>query len=201
MTRQIKAAEVREGMEVEWSKKGITYRMQCLYKVEFKNHFLAETAGYNFCAEDGGVQYVSADQTVTVLAEPQPPEPTAFGACVEAGGVWFVRLDVRDLSDPDFQPWQSESLIQCTWAEVCDQGHVTVINADPFASTGQREPRVWDRYADVPEMTPFRVSVFAPLYRKVGDRIECKPVSAWEPSVTDEYELNKYSPFTEVLDA
>lgn len=195
MTRKIKASEVREGMEIEWSDRGWYHRG--VVAAVTRNH----PRGVWVQSSDGFEMSVEPDEVFTVLAEPQPPEPTAFGAAVEAGGVWFVRLDVRDLNDPDFQPWQSESLIQCTWAEVCDQGQVTVVNPDPFASTEQREPRVWDRWADVPDRVTVRLTDVETPYRKVGDRIECKPVNAWEPSLTGERGLNIWSPFTEARDA
>lgn len=194
MTRHIKASEVREGMEIEWSDRG-WYHRGVVSTVGRNDH-----VGVWVQSSDGFEMSVEPDQVFTVLTEPQPDEPTAFGACVEVGGLKYVRIDSRSYAVETYCPWMDEGDSgYYRWDQITNQGHVTVVNADPFASTGPREPRVWDLWADVPEMTQVRVSVFAPRYRKVGDRIECKPVSAWEPSVTDEYELNKYSPFTEVL--
>lgn len=195
--RQIKAQDLKPGMKIEWTEYGWTHS-GIVSEVQDPNR---SSLFISFRAADELWMCVEKDLKVTVLKEPQPPEPTAFGAAVLAGGVWFVRLDVRGLSDPDFQPWQSESLIQFTWAEVCDHGPVIVVNADPFASTEQREPRVWDRWADVPDRVTVRLTNIETPYRKVGDRIECKPVKAWEPAFAGECGLNKFSPFTEVLDA
>lgn len=188
MTREIKASEVREGMEIEWSDRGWFHR-GAVSTVKRNDY-----AGVWVQSSDGFEMSVEPDQVFTVLSEPQPDEPTAFGACIEVGGVKYVRCD------NDHLEWKGvEDFGWWGWESLCDAGHVTVINADPFASTEQREPRVWDRWADVPEMTPVRVSSIALLYRKVGDRIECGRSESWVPSFADEYELNEFSPFTEVL--
>lgn len=199
MTRKIKAHDVKPGQEIEWKYGG--YYTRCVVGLVRREDLSYPAFSIRPVGSSAGWKIFSEGDEVTVLKEPQPPEPTAFGAAVEAGGVWFVRLDVRDLSDPDFQPWQSESLIQCTWAEVCDQGPVTVVNADPFATVqAEKEARVWERWEDVPKLTPVHVSYdIETLYRKVGDRIEFRRGGSWVPAFADEHDLNKFSPFTEVL--
>lgn len=190
MTRKIKASGVREGMEIEWTSLG-WYHRGVVSTVVRNDH-----VGVWVQSSDGFEMSVEPDQVFTVLAEPQPDEPTAFGACVEVAGVKYVRVDEHEPA------WVSNAGHRWSyWAGILIAGHVTVINADPFANTEQREPRVWETWEDVPEMTPVRVSGIETLYRKAGDRIECKPVKAWVPAFADEYDLNKYSPFTEMLDA
>lgn len=191
MTREIKASEVREGMEIEWTSRGWFHRGE-VSTVKRNDH-----AGVWVQSSDGFEMSVEPDQAFTVLAEPQPEEPTAFGACVEVAGVKYVRCDDDHLEwkGADCNGWWG-------WSDLCDKGHVTVVNTDPFASTEQREPRVWKRWADVPGLTPVPVRVcgIETLYRKVGDRIECGLGGSWRPAYADECDLNKYSPFTEVLD-
>lgn len=191
MTRDIKASEVREGMEIEWTSLG-WYHRGVVSTVERNDY-----AGVWVQSSDGIEMSVEPDQVFTVLSEPQPDEPTAFGACVEVAGVKYVRCDDDDLK------WKSsDGAGWWGWSDLCDKGHVTVINPDPFASTELRKPRVWDLWADVPEMTPIRVSEgIETLYRKAGDRIECRRRGSWAPAFADEYNLNNYSPFTEVRDA
>lgn len=191
MTRKIKASEVKPGMEVEWTHAGITRK--CVGSV-------VESAASGHSVKlrtfEGGAVHIPGGVEVTVLSEPQPDEPTAFGACVEVAGVKYARFKEHEPA------WVSNANYKWSyWADILDAGHVTVINADPFANTDPREPRVWKRWEDVPELTPVRASVIAHPYRKVGDRIECRRGGSWAPSFTDEYDLNKCSPFTEVLDA
>lgn len=193
MTRDIKASEVREGMEIEWSDRGWYHRG--VVAAVTRNH----PGGVWVQSSDGFEMSVEPDQVFTVLAEPQPEEPTAFGAAVEVDGVKYVRVQPKHVKDhPDYCPWISEYGVPVQWDYICTGGTVEV-KPYPFANTEQREPRVWDRWADVPEMTPVRASGLALLYRKVGDRIKCGRAGSWAPAFADEYGLNKFSPFTEVL--
>lgn len=188
MTRQIKASEVREGMEIRWEEDGAVIRPP-VFEV-----MTADCGRVSFVPESRTPWHVKRDQVVTVLREPQPDEPTAFGACVEVAGVKYVRVDEHGpawVSNADYE-WNH-------WAGILDAGHVTVINADPFANTEPREPRVWERWADVPDGVTVRLTGIETPYRKVGGRIECRPAKEWELSVTSERVLNKFSPFTEVL--
>lgn len=188
MTKKIKASEVREGMEIEWTLGW--YHRGVVSTVVRNDH-----VGVWFQSSDGFEMSVEPNQAITVLSEPQPDEPTAFGACVEVAGVKYVRCDDDELK---WKPSEGERWRR--WSGLCDEGHVTVINPDPFANTEQPEPRVWKRWADVPDRVAVRVGVLETPYRKAGDRIQCRRGS-WVPSFAGEYDLNKYSPFTEVLDA
>lgn len=188
MKREIKASEVREGMEIEWSDRGWYHRGEVV-TVKRNDH-----VGVWVQSSDGFEMSVEPDQAITVLAEPQPDEPLAFGACVEVAGVKYVRCDNDHLGwkgIEDFGWWG--------WDSLCDAGHVTVVNPDPFGNTEPREPRVWDRWEDVPGLTPVCVSGIVLPYRKVGDRNECRRGGSWVPAVGSEYVLNELSPFTEVL--
>lgn len=128
MTRKIKASEVREGMEIEWSDRGWYHRGE-VATVKRNDH-----VGVWVQSSDGFEMSVEPDQAFTVLGEPQPPEPTAFGACVEVGGMKYVRVDEHEpawVSNDDHK-WSY-------WADILDDGHVTVINPDPFARLGARD--------------------------------------------------------------
>lgn len=187
MTRKIKASEVREGMEIRWEEDGAVIRLPVFEVME-------GTCGrVSFVPESRTPWHVKRDQVVTVLREPQPDEPTEFGAAVEVAGVKYVLA-----SHFSQARWVDEYDQWNRWGTLCERGPVEV-KPNPFATPSQdaTEPRTWERWEDVPEMTPVRV-IETP-YRKVGDHIECKPVNAWEPAFTDEYELNEYSPLTEVL--
>ena len=190
MTRKIKASKVREGMEIRWEEDGAVITLPVFEVME-------GTCGrVSFVPESRTPWHVKRDQVVTVLRESQPDEPLAFGACVEVAGVKYVRVDEHGpawVSNADYE-WSH-------WADIRDTGHVTVINPDPFANTEPREPRVWETWADVPDRVTVRLTVIGTPYRKMGDRIECKPVKAWVPAFAGEYDLNKYSPFTEVTGA
>ena len=194
MMRQIKASEVREGMEIEWSDRG-WYHRGVVSTVERNDH-----VGVWVQSSDGFEMSVEPDQAFTVLAEPQPDEPTAFGACVEAAGERFVCTRPKHAYG-----WKKLGMGDShiySWYDITERGPVTVINPDPFATVqAEPEPRVWETWADVPEMTPVRVGDAYTQYRKVDGRIERKPGEVWVPAFVDEYDLNKYSPFTEVLDA
>lgn len=191
MMRQITASEVREGMEIRWEEDGAVITLP-VFEV-----MTADCGRVSFVPESRTPWHVKRDQVVTVLREPQPDELTAFGACVEAAGERFVCTRPKHAYG-----WKKLGMGDShiySWYDITEHGHVTVINADPFASTEPREPRVWDRWADVPEMTPVRVGGSCTLYRKVDGRIERKPWIAWATAAVNENDLNKYSPFTEVL--
>lgn len=195
MTRKIKAQDVKPGMKVEFTYKGWT-------SSGIVDSVWTEGTQTWFCSQSNNARYLSSNQEVTVLSEPQPDEPTAFGACVEVAGVKYVRDNAEDRGEWEnvwFSEYRLDDRCAHTWEQICERGPVRVINPDPFTNTEPREPRVWKRWKDVPELTPVRTSVIALPYRKVGDRIECRRAGSWVPAFSDEYELNKFSPFTEVL--
>lgn len=198
MKRHIMASEVREGMEIEWRSRG-WYHLGVVSTVVRNDH-----AGVWVQSSDGFEMSVEPDQVFTVLSESQPEEPTAFGACVEVAGVKYVRNNAEDQGEWEvvwFSEYRLDGRWANTWEQICERGPVTVINPDPFASTGQREPRVWDRWEDVPDHVTVSLTGIETPYHKAGGRIECKPEKAWEPALAGEHVLNKFSPFTEMLDA
>ena len=121
MTRTIKVSEVRPGMEVQWTSLGITRR--CTGEVVDAG---SPRDGVNLRTSEGGAVHIPGDAEVTVLTEPQPEEPTAFGARVVADGMLFVR------ADDDANPWRHlRAAMWVNWRDVCALGEVTVIDADP----------------------------------------------------------------------
>ena len=115
--RQIKASEVKPGMEVEFT----TVRKVTVNKIITWRDGRRELRDGR-----GNVAIIATDAPVTVLSEPQPEEPTAFGARVVAGERKFVR------EQNDVCPW-AESLDGelYDWGDVCNEGKVTIIVADP----------------------------------------------------------------------
>lgn len=134
MTRTIKASEVKPGMEVQ-----IITRMKIQTNVKWN-------ISHRDMRDDAGcVARVDADTPVTVLSEPQPEEPTEFGARVVAGERKFVR------GQNDAWPWV-ESLDGeiYNWGDVCNEGQVTVIDANP-SWTVPDTPEVPERIEEWPE--------------------------------------------------
>ena len=150
--RQIKASEVKPGMEIEWTKDGVLHRLTPKQIVTFKSianlscpdgH---KVTGYNLCTEGGGVQWVNVDQEVTVLSEPQPDAPKAFGAAVETPH--WSDSDGCQKFIWDGYGWSSECGNSYTWDALTEFGTVKVANPDPFAKPA---PEVPDRLEEWPE--------------------------------------------------
>lgn len=197
MTRKIKARDVKPGMEIKWTENGWTYQGTPI-KIEQRGF---PTLSIAFRSARSGWQYVDPDQEVTVLKEAQPDEPTAFGSAVEVAGVKYVRIAPRDLLHSDAQPWLSDVGIRRSWGEICDNGPVTIINADPFdlPAQGATEPRKWDRWEDVPDMVAVR-STTGNVHRKAPDRTELQALDGeWWPSILVTSKLCSLAPFTEVI--
>ena len=119
--RQIKASEIRPGMEVEWTSVGVTRKC-----VASTVDSASPRYGVNLHTSEGGLVHIPGNAEVTVLDEPYPEEPTAFGARVVAGGYEFL------LSNGGRRPWKARlDGNRYSWAEVCGLGPVTIIDADP----------------------------------------------------------------------
>lgn len=145
MTRTIKVSEVRPGMEVQWTSLGITRR--CTGQVVDAG---SPRDGVNLRTSEGGAVHIPGDAEVTVLTEPQPEEPTAFGARVVADGMLFVR------ADDDANPWRHlRTAMWVNWRDLCALGEVTVIDADPSwtlpAQVKVEVPAVPERIEEWPE--------------------------------------------------
>lgn len=137
--KQIKASEVKPGMVVEFT---LTRKMMIHKNTTFGNHHrkLTDSAG--------GGAFIGADALVAVLSEPQPEEPTAFGARVTVGDRRSIRLD------NGADPWWLQEFGFCTWGDLCTHGLVTIIDADPSWTAPEQThdtPEVPDRIAEWPE--------------------------------------------------
>lgn len=203
MTRTIKVSEVRPGMEVQWTSLGITRR--CTGEVVDAG---SPRDGVNLRTSEGGAVHIPGDAEVTVLTEPQPEEPTAFGARVVADGMLFVR------ADDDANPWRHlRAVMWVNWRDVCALGEVTVIDADPSwtlpAQVKVEVPAVperieeWDTWDDVPEGVVVTVPGLFCHYRKNQGAIEFSDPDDdpdWtEPGVRAM--PRGYGPWTRVTDA
>lgn len=111
------------------------------------------------------------DAPVTVLAEPQPEEPTEFGARVVAGGCQFVLVNTA------LHQWSDITGLWNPWREVCARGPVTVIPDQRWtvpADTPEVPERIeeWDTWDDVPEGVVVTVPGLFCHYRKNQGAVE-----------------------------
>ena len=171
MTRTIKVSEVRPGMEVQWTSLGITRR--CTGEVVDAG---SPRDGVNLRTSEGGAVHIPGDAEVTVLTEPQPEEPTAFGARVVAGGYEFL------LSHGGRRSWKARlDGKRYAWTDLCDMGSVVVIDAIPSWTVPEQAtetPEVpehieeWDTWEDVPEGVAVTNPGLRYRYRKAGGKTE-----------------------------
>ena len=195
MTRKIKAQDLKPGMKIEWTEYGWTHS-GTVSEVQDPNR---SSLFISFRAADELWMCVDKDLKVTVLKEPQPEEPTAFGACVKAGEVRFFRINTRGA----LRPWLSDGGGSRSWNELLSFGPVVIMCADPFATPAQNDtdPQVWARWEDVPDMTPVR-STTGNVYRKAPDGTELQTLAGeWWPSILATSKIRSLAPFTEVRDA
>ena len=136
MTRTIKASEVKPGMTIQfnldgWEVKGAVSRVEPV------------TFGLDFYSTQGVEMTLGEDTPVTVLAEPQPEEPTEFGARVVVNG----RRGIR--GDNSVEHWWVEDVGWHSWDELCEMGPVTVIPDQGW--TAPETPEVPERVEEWPE--------------------------------------------------
>ena len=121
--RQIKVNEIKPNMTIRWTHNKVTYECPVMDR--------------DGTDKDGGLlchvtemhsQYVHPEvEEVTVVSEPQPEEPTTFGARVMAGGLMFVRVIHHE------RPWMvSLDGELYDWNDLCKLGSVAVIEAEPY---------------------------------------------------------------------
>ena len=138
--RQIKASEVKPGMIIRWDQGGITY--ECTVSSVGPASF-----GVNVMAQRSAAT-IYEETPVTVLLDPQPEQPTEFGAKVIADGRRFLR------TDDHVHPWlESEVWTWHTWDELCELGPVTVIPDQGWTVPDTPKPalEVPDRIEEWPE--------------------------------------------------
>lgn len=132
MTRTIKASEIKPGMNIRfdlegWGVKGTVARMH------------RRPQGMWLYTDQSFELSLDLDDPVTVLSEPQPAEPTEFGAKVRVRKGRFVRLVEGDAG---FLVWFEEGTESWwTWDELCEMGPVTVV-----------PDQGWEVPADAPEV-------------------------------------------------
>ncbi|MBS6031398.1 MAG: hypothetical protein KH989_12060 [Kocuria rhizophila] len=137
MTNTIKASEVRPGMEVQfdlsgWDVKGTVATVDvCPY------------AAWIYTEKCFGMP-LDLDSPITVLAEPQPEEPTEFGARVVVNGRHGIR------GDNSVEHWWVEDAGWHTWDDLCEMGPVTVV-PDQGWTVPAETPEVPDRIEEWPE--------------------------------------------------
>lgn len=143
MTRTIKASEVKPGMTIRAEYLGVTHELTVKY---------VETArglgGAEVRTGLGGSVYLSGRKPVTVLAEPQPEEPTEFGARVVVNGRRFLRASE---GGDDYLAWlDSGEGVCCDWEDLCSLGPVQVV-PDQGWTVPADTPEVPERVEEWPE--------------------------------------------------
>ena len=134
--RQIKASEVKPGMTIRWEARGFTH--------EGPVERVVGDCGGRATRVVNGTHGMSIwnDAEVTVLSEiaqPQPEEPTEFGAKVRVRDGRFVRLDDYAAG---VVPWSEKGTgAWWSWDDLCEMGPVTVV-----------PDQGWTVPADVPEV-------------------------------------------------
>lgn len=137
--RQITAAEVKPGMEVQFDLSGWDVK-GTVATVDVRPHAVW------IYTEKWCEMSLDLDSPVTLLSEPHPEEPTTFGARVVAGGYELL------LSNGGRRPWKARlDGNRYSWAEVCGLGPVIVIDADPSWTVPADTPEVPDRIEEWPE--------------------------------------------------
>ena len=163
--RQIKASEVKPGMEIQW-------RTTMQVDGQLTPDSIGGVMVYD---EVGNPGYISSDTPVTVLLEPtpaQPEEPTEFGAKVTVAG----RKMIRCTSDPkEPWPWRGEALkgdpVMWSWGQLAGLGPVTVVpdqgwTAPTDAPEAPERIEQWDTWEDVPEGVAVTAPILVCHYRK-----------------------------------
>ena len=139
--RQIKASEVKPGMVVAAP---VTRTVTVSENVSGGESWRALSDATGF------VTYVDEEASVTVLSEPQPEEPTEFGAKVRVRKGRFVRLVE---GDSGFRVWFEEGTESWwTWDDLCEMGPVTVV-PDQGWTVPAGTPEVPERIEDGPRTT------------------------------------------------
>ena len=140
--RQITAAEVKPGMEVQFDLSGWDVK-GTVATVDVRPHAVW------IYTEKWCEMSLDLDSPVTVLSEPQPEEPTEFGARVIMDGRRFLRVP---LHSGDSTPWLSQLDGRWRgWDDLCEMGPVTVIPDQGWTAPAERTPEVPKRLCVWPE--------------------------------------------------
>ena len=139
--RQIEASEVKPGMTIQWDHTDMRVELP----VKSVRH-VSETVVVK--SPRGRTIGPSFDELVTVLSEPQPEEPTEFGAKVVVGMQRFLRAP---LHASDSTPWLSQLDARWrSWPTILAMGPVTVIPNQGWTVPADT-PEVPDRIEEWPE--------------------------------------------------
>ena len=115
--RQIKASEIKPGMEVRWVDEGFSHQGTV-------DRVTADHGGYITRLTSGVFTTGLRSATpVTVLAEPQPEEPTKPGSKVVVNGERFLQCGNYWINVENDDTYY--------WEGLCAKGEVTIIDSDP----------------------------------------------------------------------
>lgn len=118
MSETIKASEITPGMKILWEVDDsvIQTYAKAVKRVE-------RGARMEITTRTDAFWYIRADIPVTVLAEPQPEEPTKPGSKVSVNGENFLQCVGYWLN--------IENNTVHHWDKLCERGTVTIIDSDP----------------------------------------------------------------------
>ena len=142
MTRTIKASEVKPGMNIRfdlegWDVKGTVARMH------------RRPQGMWLYTDQSFELSLDLDAPVTVLSEPQPAEPTEFGAKVTVDGKSAIHAHPIDIEAWVLMDKDGET-VPCSWRQLCTLGPVTVV-PDQGWTVPTDAPEVPERIEEWPE--------------------------------------------------
>ena len=120
MTRTIKASEIKRGMKIRVEYLEVTHELTVSYVASEMG-----TGSVEARTRLGGSVYLPECRPVTVVSEPQPEEPTWFGARVVVDGRKFLRSPASKF---DVLPWLEEGeSVWRDWDDLINMGSVQVI--------------------------------------------------------------------------
>lgn len=140
--RQIKANEVKPGMEIEI----VTTRKMTVDRVS-----AWDDSDWELSDDSGHVARVNADAKITVLSEPHPEEPRWIAARAKLRDYRFFRVDESD------RPWRKADCMgrasshRYSWSEICSLGPVQVIPDQGWTAPDESTPEVPEKLYVWPE--------------------------------------------------
>lgn len=120
--RTIKPSDITPGMTIRWDHAGVKTELT-VRDVSYLDMWM-----YRAHSPQGMTVFIPSGTEITVLEEPQPPEPTEFDALVVVDGVEYIRWDD---SGEDRHSWASrgrvDGVVFHCWDQLTARGQVRVI--------------------------------------------------------------------------
>ena len=189
--KQIKARDIKPGMTIRWGYGDVSY--QCpIVRVELFN------GGQDVQGEtrQGQTVLIQGGKDVLVVKEPQPEEPTEFGALRWVGDRCFVRLD--EAGERHLVWYEKSRGVLWGWEDLCKMGPVTVVPDQGWTVPDTTEvPERTEEWPD--DDTALRAHKWRDVYGDVWVYVD----GAWRWGIHPygDYETPIGDPWTRVTDA